>query len=303
MVVAQYLLAFREVLEAALLSAIILAFLTRTGRAALTRYAWYGILGAIAASLVLGTVVFLIYGQVTGAAKPLFEGIAALVAVAVLTSMILWMALKGRLLKQEIETRVEAAVTRNAVFGLAAVTFVLVAREGLETVLFLTPYLTEDPLGTLGGSAAGVVAGTALAYGVFRLGVKLDIRRFFYFTSLLLVLIAGGLVGYGIHELIEAGAMQGVDFGVWGEPAYALPIASDSLLGHKGAIGSIFAVMFGYTVKPEWARVIGHAAYLAVALPLVVLIYRRPQTLARFARRVRALFRPSAGNATASRNP
>ncbi|MGQ0797469.1 MAG: FTR1 family iron permease [Methanobacteriota archaeon] len=303
MVVAQYLLTFREVLEAALLSAIILAFLVRTGRQGMTRYAWYGILSASAASLVLGGGILLVYGQLTGPTKPLFEGIAALIAVAVLTSMILWMALKGRFLKQEIEKRVEAAVTRNAVLGVAAVTFVLVAREGIETVLFLTPYLGSDALGTVLGAAAGVGAGTALAYGVFRLGVKLDIRKFFYFTSVLLVLIAGGLLGYGIHELIEAGQMQGVQFGIWGEPAYALPIASDSLFGHKGAVGSIFAVMFGYTVNPEWARLVGHAAYLAVALPLVILVYRRPEALARVGRRLRAIFRPGPENIAAPQNP
>jgi len=303
MVVAQYVLTFREVLEAALLAAIILAFLVKTGRSSLARYAWYGVYAATGASFGIGAAVLVAYGTLSQVDKVLFEGVAALIAVAVLTSMIYWMAVKGRTIKGEVENRVEAAVTHGTMVGLASLTFVLVFREGLETVLFLTPFLVVDVESTILGALLGLGAGIALSYAIFRVGLKLDLRKFFYFTSILLILIAGGLAGYGVHELIEYAELRAVDLGWFGATAYALPILSDSLFGHKGAIGSIFAVMFGYTVKPEWARVIGHAAYLAVALPLVVLIYRRPQTLARFARRVRALFRPSAGNATASRNP
>src|SRR5688572_1761887 len=148
-------------------------------------FAWYGIYGATAVSVGLGVAVWAIFGQLDAGTQILFEGLAALIAVAVLTFMIYWMALKGRSLQREIESRVEAAVTQGAVLGLAATTFVLVFREGLETVLFLTPFLGRDVVGTLAGAAAGVIAGVALAYGVFRLGLKLDLRKFFYFTSVL----------------------------------------------------------------------------------------------------------------------
>lgn len=291
MVVAQYLLTFREVLEAALLSAIILAFLIKTGRNHLVKYAWYGILGAAVASLGLGAGVWLAYGTLSKASQVLFEGVAALIAVAVLTSMIYWMAVKGRTIKKEVEGRVERAVTQGAVVGLVSLTFILVFREGLETVLFLTPTFGIDPTGTLVGAALGVLAGTLLAYGVFKMGLKLDLRKFFYFTSLLLILIAGGLLGYGVHELIEYGEIQGSGFGLWGEAAFTLPIAADSVLHHKGAVGSIFAVMFGYTVSAEWGRVVAHVVYLAVALPLVIILYRRPEWVTSFLSRVRALLR------------
>lgn len=294
-VVAQYLLTFREVLEAALLSAIILAFLVRTGRANMARYAWFGIYGATAASLGLGAAVWIAYRGISDSQRILFEGMAALIAVAVLTSMIYWMAAKGRTIKREVEERVEAAVTQGAILGVASVTFVLVFREGLETVLFLTPFLVQDPAMTVLGAALGLGAGVGLSYAIFRVGIKLDLRKFFYFTSILLILLAGGLLGYGIHEIIEYGAVTGsFDVGVWGEPAYVLPIGSDSLFGHKGAVGAIFAVMFGYSVSPEWARVVAHAAYLAVALPLVIAVYRRPDLIARFVARLRTAGRRDA---------
>ncbi|MFQ5837278.1 MAG: FTR1 family protein [Thermoplasmata archaeon] len=293
MVVAQYLLAFREVLEAALLTAIILAYLVKTGRTSLARYAWYGVYGATGVSIGLGAGIWLVYGNLSQANKVLFEGVAALIAVAVLTSMIYWMAVRARTIRSRVEGRVEAAVTQGAILGLVSLTFVLVFREGLETVLFLTPFLVQDSGATLLGATLGVGAGMTLAYGIFRFGLRLDLRKFFYFTSVLLILLAGGLLGYGIHELIEYGGLRGADFGWWGQLAYALPLASDSLFHHKGVIGSIFAVMFGYTVKAEWARVIAHLAYLVLALPLVILVYRKPEWIELTLARLKAFFRPA----------
>lgn len=301
MVVAQYLLTFREVLEAALLSAIILAFLAKTGRAAMTRYAWYGVYGATAGSFAVGAGILVLYGQLSTATRILFEGVAALAAVAVLTSMIYWMAFRGRLMRQEIEGRVETAATQGALVGVASVTFVLVFREGLETVLFLTPFLVQDAALTILGAALGLGAGIVLAYAVFRVGLKLDIRRFFYFTSILLVLLGGGLLGYGVHELVEyAEDFGGANLGWWSSSAFNLGLPESDPLHNKGVIGSIFAVMFGYDTDPEWARVVAHAAYLAVALPLVVLIYRRPEAVARVARRLRALFHADVETSTAA---
>jgi len=272
---AQFLLAFREALEATLITAIILAYLARTKRNPLTRYAWYGVYLAIAASFVFGASVWIIYGSLAGPIKPLFEGVAALIAVAVLSSMIYWMASKGKELKMEVEKRLEAIVTRGATIALISFSFIVVFREGLETVLFLTPFLLDDAVGTLIGAFLGVVASLALAYAIFVVGMKINIRKFFYFTSILLVLLAGGLAGYGVHELAEYSEDVGVKLGWLGEPAYALDIPENSLFHHKGAVGSIFAVMFGYTVKAEWARIIVHLAYLAIALPLVIWVYRK----------------------------
>lgn len=284
---AQYLLTFREVLEASLLTAIILSYLVMTGRTGMKRYAWYGVLVALAVSLVFGIAIWFLYGSLSAANKVLFEGVAALIAVAVLTSMILWMALQARNVKSRVQGRVEAAATQGAILGVAVVTFVLVFREGLETVLFLTPFMVMDVSGTILGVALGVGAGLALAYAVFRFGVRLNLRRFFFFTSILLILLAGGLFGYAIHELLEFAAIQGTATGWWGQAAYTLPIASDSLLHHKGAIGSVFAVLFGYSVQPEWARLIAHVAYLATILPLVIFVYARPDAVARLGERFR----------------
>jgi high-affinity iron transporter len=184
------------------------------------------------------------------------------------------MAGKGKELRTEVEKRVKTIASKGTFLALISFSFIVVFREGLETVLFLTPFLVEDPIGTVIGTFIGLVASTAFAYSIFTVGKKINIRKFFYFTSILLVLLAGGLAGYGIHEIIEYTKDIGVETGWLGNYAYILDIPSDSPFHHKGAIGSIFAVMFGYTVKAEWARVIVHLIFLTVSLPLVVYIYK-----------------------------
>lgn len=269
----QYLIAFREVLEAALITSIVLAYLARTKRKFLSRYVWYGVFSATIASIILGTTIWLTYGTLPIPVQELFEGLAALIAVVVLSMMIFWMATKGKELKAEVERHVEAIATRGATLGLASFAFIAVFREGLETVLFLTPFLVTDTAATIAGLLLGTLTSLVAAYGIFALGMKINVRRFFYFTSILLVLLAGGLVGYGVHELIEYTGSP--SWGWLGQAAYNLNIPNNNPLHHKGIVGSIFAVMFGYTVRAEWARIIVHLSYLTVAIPLVVRVYRK----------------------------
>jgi len=209
----QYLITFREVLEAALITAIILSYLTRTGRHPLSRYIWYGVCLATGASLALGTFIWLAYGILPKTVQLLFEATAAFVAVVVLSSMIYWMAVKGRYIKREMEKRIEAVTTRGTVIGLVSIAFVVVFREGMETVLFLTPFLINDTLATIIGLAIGTLTAILLSYGIFIGGMKINLKKFFYLTSLLLIFLAGGLAGYGTHELLEYYEETGVEIG------------------------------------------------------------------------------------------
>lgn len=273
----QYLITFREVLEASLITAIIVSYLIRSGRRQLARYVWYGVSLAVIASLSLGTLIWLAYGALAESFQLLFEATATFVAVAVLSSMIYWMAVKGKYIKQEMEQRVEAVTTQGTIIGLMSISFIVVFREGFETVLFLTPFLLEDAIALLVGVAAGTMTALILSYGTFMAGMRINLRSFFYFTSILLILLAGGLAGYGVHELVEYYEKTGSKLGWLADPAYTLNIPENHLLHHKGVIGSIFAVIFGYSVSPEWARVIVHVAYLALVLPLVIWIYKKEE--------------------------
>ncbi|NOZ82849.1 MAG: ferrous iron transporter [Euryarchaeota archaeon] len=266
----QFVITFREAFEAMLLVAILVMYLRRTGREAHVRSAVYGAFGALVAGALIAGAVALIYGGLGEGNKELFEGVASLLAVVVLTYMVYWMATRGSEIHREVERKISSSRSHLAV-ALAA--FIFVVREVIETVLFLTPFAARDAAATATGAIAGVLMAAVLSYGIFSLGMRFPLRRFFYYSSIMLVLIAGGLAGYGTHELLEYAEEQGYELGWLAEPAYNLGIGSDSPLHHKGVIGSIFAVLFGYTVKAEWLRVIVHAAYLAVALPAVHLAY------------------------------
>lgn len=268
--IGQFLITFREALEAAIIVAIIIAYLKRTKRGNQVKDVWIGAGLSILASGLLGAIILKIYGGLEE--KELFEGIASYLAVIVLTSMIYWMATKGKNIKMEIENKVSKAISPLA---LISFTFIVVFREGLETVLFLTPFATQDFSGTLIGLISGLVGALALAYLIYGVGMRINLRTFFYYSSILLVFVAAGLAGYGTHELIEWAEEEGVSLGFFEETAYDLGIPKDSVWSHKGVIGSVFAVLFGYSTSMEWGRVLVQFGYLLLALYLVFKAYRK----------------------------
>lgn len=272
--IAQLLLSFRESLEATLLVTIIFTYLQRMKRKSVVKYIWYGVSVAVIFSIGVGSMVWLLFGYLDEVTKTLFEGVASILAAVVLSTMIYWMATKGNTLKTEIEDKVKGLMAGRMTF-LFAFSFIIVFREGFETVLFLTPYLIHDLLSTIVGVILGVVMSIIISYLIFIIGLKISIRGFFYFTSILLVLIGGGLIGHSMHELIEYSEHVGVDFGWVGRSAYNLNLSTDDIFYEKSFIGSILTVFFGYTTSAEWLRLIAHAAYLGIFFPLTVIVFKK----------------------------
>lgn len=261
-----FLITFREALEAALIVAIITSYLKKIGKGELNRFAYIGAGGAVAISLILGLIVQRVYGELKGVSAQLFEGGASLSAVIVLTYMIFWMAEHSRKIKGEFEKKIELAVTKGELFGISTLAFVAVFREGLETVLFLTATFFLDPMGVVVGSVLGTTIILLLSVLLMRGIYRIDVKNFFKYTSILLIIFAAGLAGYGVHELIEAGETLGVEFGAWSRHAYDInppkkPDGSYPLLHEKGVIGSIFKALIGYDGNPEWLRVVVYVGY------------------------------------------
>ncbi|AHF80246.1 FTR1 family iron permease [Thermococcus paralvinellae] len=269
-----FLITFRESLEAAIIGTIIIAYLKRTKREQQIKSVWTGLGLSVLASFALGVAVLKIYGGLEE--KELFEGLASYLAVIVLTSMIYWMATKGANIKEEIESKVSQAINPLA---LTAFTFIVVFREGLETVLFLTPFATQDLSGTLLDLILGLAGALGLAYLIYGIGMRINMRTFFYYSSILLIFVAAGLLGYGTHELIEFAEEEGISLGWFAQTAYDLGIPKDSIWYHKGAVGSIFAVLFGYSTKMEWGRLILQSGYMVFALHLVMRAYKKEPQL------------------------
>ncbi|MBX5326901.1 MAG: FTR1 family iron permease [Candidatus Bathyarchaeia archaeon] len=279
-----FLITFREALEASLIMAIIIAYLKKSRRQSLIRYSLYGAGVAVGLSCLFGSVLLVVYGNLTGFGAQVFEGVAALFAAFALTYMILWMTKHAQTIRTELEQKVESTVTRGQLFGIVALAFVAVFREGLETVLFLTTLLTIDSAGTLVGLSFAVFVVLATAWVLMRGVHRLDVKRFFQVTSIILIIFAAGLVGYGVHELIEAGETLNIQLGVLSQPAFDInpPLGVNGtypLLHEKGVIGSLLGALVGYDGNPEWLRVIVYLAYWFVMGAYVLKNYWRTREI------------------------
>ena len=278
------LITFREALEAALIVAIMVTYLKKVGKGELTRYAYLGSGAAVIISLVLGVAIQMVYGGMNKVTAELFEGVASLTAVVVLTYMIFWMTKHSKNIRGELEEKLDIAVSQGELYSIASLAFVAVFREGLETVLFLTTTFVQDAMGTILGVIAGAAIVLVLAVLLMRGTYQLDIKKFFAYTSILLIVFSAGLAGYGVHELIEAGENMGYDFGVMGQKPYDInpPVNPDGtypILHEKGGVGSILKALVGYDGNPEWLRIIVYLGYWAVIGTYVFKAYWKPRDI------------------------
>ena len=198
-----FLIALREGVEASLVVGIILVYLSRTGRAHLARYAWYGVAAAVALSL--GVAVALERWQIS---EDGFEGVLLLAAAAFVITMIVWMNRVARHLKKEIEQKVEAYAARAgqaAGWGIFIFVFLMVVREGAELALILRAVeLSTEGLQTWIGTLAGIAAAVAVGLFFFKGTLRIPLQRFFAATSVILMLVVFQLALTGLHELSEA---------------------------------------------------------------------------------------------------
>lgn len=278
------LITFREALEAALIVAIMVTYLKKVGKGELARYAYLGSGAAVVISLVLGVAIQMVYGGMSKVTAELFEGVASLTAVVVLTYMIFWMTKHSKNIRGGLEEKIDIAVSKGELYSIASLAFVAVFREGLETVLFLTTTFVQDAAGTIIGVIAGAAIVLVLAVLLMRGTYRLDIKKFFGYTSILLIVFSAGLAGYGVHELIEAGENMGYDFGVMGQKPYDInpPVNPDGtypILHEKGGVGSIMKALVGYDGNPEWLRIIVYLGYWAVIGTYVFRAYWKPRDI------------------------
>jgi high-affinity iron transporter len=198
-----FLIALREGVEASLVVGIILVYLSRTGRAHLARFAWYGVAAAVALSL--GIAIALERFQIS---EDGFEGVMLLVAAAFVITMIVWMNRVARHLKKEIESKLESYAAKAgdaAAWGIFLFVFLMVVREGAELALILRAVeLSTAGLQTWIGTLTGIAAAVAVGVFFFKGTLKIPLSRFFAATSVILMLVVFQLAITGLHELSEA---------------------------------------------------------------------------------------------------
>ena len=255
-----YLIMLREGIEAALIVGIVAGYLKQTGRDRFMPAVWAGVVLATLICVALGFALTLTSAEFPQKQQEFFEGAVALVAVCVLTSMVFWMKKAARSIKAELHDSVEAALSRSSGGGLALVlmAFFAVGREGLESVFFLLATFQQDlgwspPVGALLGVLSAVIFGAAITYG----GYKLDLRRFFTWTSALIVFVAAGLLAGALRAFHEAGLwnrLQGQAFDL------------SNVLPADGTLGTLLSGIFGYQDAPTVGEVAVYVAFLVPAL-------------------------------------
>jgi high-affinity iron transporter len=208
-----FIITLREGFEAALIVGLILAYLVKTQQAGeYARAIWAGVAAAVATSLLLGVTLFLAVGELEGSAEALYEGTAMILAASVLTWMVFWMRRQARTIGTHLRAQVDEAVRAGSVLALGSIAFIGVAREGLETALFLFAATKESGAAiTIAGGLLGLAAAVALGVLFYRGAVKIDLRKFFTVTGMLVILLAAWLLFNGLHELGEAGTGEGVE--------------------------------------------------------------------------------------------
>jgi FTR1 family protein len=198
-----FLIALREGVEAALVVGIVLVYLNRTGRAALARWVWGGVFGAVASSLAIAIAL-----ERWKVSEDGFEGILLLVASVFVVTMIIWMNRVARHLKSEIERRIELHASKSefsAGIGLATFVYLMVVREGAELALILRAVeLSSEGVAVWIGTLLGLAVAVAVGLFFFQGTLKISLGKFFSATSTILIIVAVQLALTGIHELSEA---------------------------------------------------------------------------------------------------
>jgi high-affinity iron transporter len=201
-----FVIVLREGFEATLLVGLILGVLNKTGQREHARAVWMGVAAALVSSIVIGAILFAAVGELEGHAEALYEGTAMLLAAAVVTWMVFWMRKQARTLGGHLRSQVSSAIVAGGGLALASVAFIGVAREGLESALFLFASVGDDGVATtVVGGSIGALAAVTLGYLFYRGTVRLDLRRFFMVTGVLVIGFAAYLIMGGMHELGEAG--------------------------------------------------------------------------------------------------
>ncbi len=272
---ASFLLALREGIEAALIVGIVLGVLKKMGRMDRAPRVWLGVGAAATISLIGAFALNFFDAKFEGAGEQVFEGFTMLAAAGVLTWMIFWMQKQGRRIQSGLEADVRSALARGHAeqWALFSVAFFAVVREGLELALFLTAAnfptsaaSVDGPIAGWLGGMLGLVTAVIVAWLLFNTTVKLNLRRFFRVTGVLLIIFAAGLVGHAIHEFNELGWIPSVV-----EHLYDV----NPLIPETAVPGQFLKALFGYNGNPSLTESIAYVGYFVIIFSVMRWLDRR----------------------------
>ena len=254
-----FLVTSRETLEASLVIGIVLAYLNKTNNQSYKKTVYYAIAFGILASILAAFTFNFFAGEFEGTGQLIFEGVTMLVGAFLLTTMILWM-MQQRYLAKEIESKVAMHLMNPGAMvshlGIFMVIFIAIIREGIETVIYMNALNYASGINFLGGTL-GIIAAVVVGYLFFVSTRKINLKKLFNFTSVLLILFAAGLIAHGFHELEEAKIIPGII-----SPLYD----SGNIISETGLVGGFLKELFGYSSNPSLMEVLAYFAYLGLIL-------------------------------------
>lgn len=259
-----FLIGLREGLEASLVVSILVAYMVKTGNRRGMVPMWGGIAAAVLLSLAFAQGMQLISTGLQFRTQETFEAVASVIAVGLVTWMIFWMRRAARGLRAELEGRLESALTIGPL-AVTAVAFVAVVREGLETVLFIRQAAQSGPQSTSGpvvGALLGIAAAVVLGYLLYRGAVTLNFKRFFTWTGAALIVVAAGVLRYGVHDFQEAGLLPG---------GSAIAFDISWLIPPTSWYGTLLEGTINFVAAPSWLEVVCWVAYV---VPVMYLFLR-----------------------------
>ena len=311
MFLASLLIGLREGLEAALIVGILVAYVRKRGRADVQQRIWWGVGVAVLVSLALGAVLTFGAYRLSFQGQEIVGGVMSLVAVGMVTWMVFWMMKTGHRLKAELEGGADQALAVGTGWALAWIALVSVGREGIETTLMLWGWAGQPQ--ALAGALAGIGVAVGLGHLLYRGMLRVNLGTFFAWTGAFLVIVAAGILAYGIHDLQEAAVLPGpfsghpitptdlrtgeVLVGLTDGPfwlaAYPFGWAFDlsGSIDPGGLLATFAKGTIGFTPQMTWLEVTAWAIYLAAVLPRFLAgarRSRRAQLAARAAREARA---------------
>ncbi|GLW95174.1 iron uptake transporter permease EfeU [Actinokineospora globicatena] len=257
-VFASALVGLREGLEATLVVSVLLAYLVKSDRRGSIRWVWLGVGVAVALSVGVGALITFTSNSLDFEAQETFGGVMSLIAVAFVTAMVFWMRGAARKISGELRGKLSDAVAIGPL-AIVVLAFLSVGREGLETAVFF--YASAQSAGNNSGPLVGFVIGIALAvaigWALYRGALRINLSRFFTWTGILLIFVAAGVLGYGLHDLQEAGVLPGLNtlaFDLSG------PMPEDSWYG------ALLKGIFNYSARTSVVQAVAWVAYVAITL-------------------------------------
>jgi high-affinity iron transporter len=264
-----FLIGLREGLEAGLVVSILVATLVRADEKGRLPQVWTGVLAAVGLSLSFGAVLTFTSANLSAKAQEAFGGCLSVIAVAFVTAMVFWMRRNARNLSGEIKEKVTAALAMGS--GMLVVTsFLAVGREGLETALFIwtTAQTAGESTGPLVGAAIGLVLATAMCWSLYRRVLKINLTKFFTYTGVGLIVIAAGVLAYGLRDLQEGGVLPGAT-------AFAVDLSGS--IDQNSWYATLVQGVFNLTTQMTWLQAVAYVVYLGVVLTLFVRGLRAPK--------------------------